>query len=130
VKVTQLLDASALLAVAFNEDGAEQVMLALSRPQVGITVANFTEVVSKLRQRGMSMAGCRAFIYDLQLIVVSADTETALLAGELHAQTRWAGSSLADATCLATAVQLDASVVTADRAWGRLDVGVEILVVR
>jgi PIN domain nuclease of toxin-antitoxin system len=130
VKVAQLLDASALLAVAFNEDGAEQVMLALSRPQVGITVANLTEVVSKLRQRGMTMAGCRAFIEDLQLIVVSADTETALLAGELHAQTRWAGLSLGDATCLATAVQHGATVVTADRAWGRLGVGVGISVVR
>ncbi len=130
MKIAQLLDASALLAVAFNEDGAEQVMLALSRPQVGITVANLTEVVSKLRQRGMSMAGCRAFIDDLQLIVVSADTETALLAGELHAQTRWAGLSLSDATCLATAVQHGATVVTADRAWGRLDVGVEIEMVR
>ena len=130
MKVAQLLDASALLAVAFNEDGAEQVMLALSRPQVGITVANLTEVVSKLRQRGMTMAGCRAFIEDLQLIVVSADTETALLAGELHAQTRWAGLSLGDATCLATAVQHGATVVTADRAWGRLDVGVGILLVR
>ena len=130
MKVAQLLDASALLAVAFNEDGAEQVMLALSRPQVGITVANLTEVVSKLRQRGMTMAGCRAFIEDLQLIVVSADTEIALLAGELHAQTRWAGLSLGDATCLATAVQHGATVVTADRAWGRLDVGVGISVVR
>ena len=130
MKVAQLLDASALLAVAFNEDGAEQVLLALSRPQVGITVANLTEVISKLRQRGMSMAGCRAFIDDLQLVVVSADTETALLAGELHAQARWAGLSLGDATCLATAVQFGASVVTADRAWGRLAVGVGIQVVR
>lgn len=130
MKVALLLDASALLAVAFNEDGAEQVLLALSRPQVGITVANLTEVISKLRQRGMSMAGCRAFIDDLQLVVVSADTETALLAGELHAQARWAGLSFGDATCLATAVQFGASVVTADRAWGRLDVGVGIQVVR
>ena len=130
MKVALLLDASALLAVAFNEDGAEQVLLALSRPQVGITVANLTEVISKLRQRGMSMAGCRAFIDDLQLVVVSADTETALLAGELHAQTRWAGLSFGDATCLATAVQFGASVVTADRAWERLDVGVGIQVVR
>ncbi len=130
MKVTQLLDASALLAVAFNEDGAEQVMLVLSRPHVGITVTNLTEVVSKLRQRGMSMAGCRAFIDDLQLTVVRADTETAFLAGELHAQARWAGLSLADAMCLATAVQLEASVVTADRAWARLDVGVSIQVIR
>ena len=130
MKVTQLLDASALLAVAFNEHGAEQVMLALSRPHVGITVTNLTEVVSKLRQRGMSMAGCRAFIDDLQLTVVRADTETAFLAGELHAHTGWAGLSLAHAMCLATAVQLEASVVTADRAWARLDVGVSIQVIR
>ena len=130
MKVTELLDASALLAVAFNEAGADYVMLALSRPHVGVTVTNLTEVVSRLRLRGMNMAGCRAFIDDLQLTVVSADTETAFLAGELHAQTRWAGLSLADAMCLATAAQLEARVITADRAWARLDVGVAIDVIR
>ena len=65
VKVTKLLDASARLAVALNDDGAKPVMHAFSRPHVGITVVNHTEVVSTLRQRGMSMAGCRAFIDDL-----------------------------------------------------------------
>ncbi len=130
MKVTTLLDASALLAVAFDEVGAEQAMIVLSRPHVGITVTNLAEVVSKLRQRGMSMAGCRAFVDDLQLTVVTANTEAGLAAGELHAQARWAGLSLADAMCLATAVQLGGTVVTADRAWARLDVGVSIQVIR
>lgn len=46
--------------------------------------------------------------------VVSPIDASALLASELQAETRWAGLSLADAMCLATAVQCGASVVTAD----------------
>ena len=86
LKVTQLPDASALLAVAFNDNP--------------------------------------------QLTVVRADTEAAFLAGELHAQSQWAGLLLPNAMCLATPVPLEASVITADRAWARLDVGVLIDVIR
>ena len=130
VNVTCLLDASVLLAVAFNEVGANEALQVLARPRLGIVATNLAEVVSKLRQRGMTMAGCRAFIADLQLTVVSPDTETALLAGELHANTRSVGLSMGDALCLAMAAQLGAKVVTADRAWARLEVGVAIEVIR
>jgi PIN domain nuclease of toxin-antitoxin system len=62
VKVAELLDASALRAVAFDEDGAEQVMMVMSRPHLRNAVTNLTEVVSTLRQRGMRMAGCCALL--------------------------------------------------------------------
>ena len=56
-----LSDVSALLAGALNEEGAEQVMQALSRPHGGVMVMNLTEIVSTLRQRGMGMAADRAW---------------------------------------------------------------------
>jgi len=48
----------------------------------------------------MSTSGCRAFLDDLQLIVMTADTETALAAGELHAQSRWAGAFRSPTQCV------------------------------
>jgi PIN domain nuclease of toxin-antitoxin system len=130
VSVATLVDASVLLTLAFDEPGADAALDVLARPRLGITSTNLAEVVSKLRQRGMPLEGCRQFIADLQLTVVSADSETVLVAGDLHAATRAVGLSMADALCLASAAQLGARVVTADRAWGRLDVGVEIEVIR
>lgn len=43
MKVTELFDASALRAVAFDEDGAEQVMMVMSRPHLGNAVTNPTD---------------------------------------------------------------------------------------
>lgn len=43
MKVTELFDASALRAVAFDEDGAEQVMMVMSRPHLGNAVTNLTD---------------------------------------------------------------------------------------
>lgn len=47
-----------------------------------------------------------------------------------RATTREAGLSLGDRCCLALTQQLDATAVTTDRAWARLDVRIAIEVVR
>ena len=48
----------------------------------------------------------------------------------MWASTRKAGLSLADRACLALALDLGATAVTADRAWAKVDVGVEVKVIR
>jgi ribonuclease VapC len=52
--------------------------------------------------------------------------ERAIAAGALVAKTRHRGLSLGDRACLALAVELRLPVVTADRAWRDLDIGVDI----
>ncbi|WP_230312513.1 PIN domain-containing protein [Paracoccus lichenicola] len=48
-----VLDASALLCLLNGEQGSERVLEALPRAVIG--AANLAEVVSKLRERGLSV---------------------------------------------------------------------------
>ena len=48
----------------------------------------------------------------------------------LRPTTRFAGISLADRACLALAQELNLPVLTADRAWISLGIGVEIRLIR
>ena len=47
-------------------------------------------------------------------------------AGRLRAVTRTEGLSLGDRACLATAILLGVAVLTSDRSWLRLDLGVPV----
>jgi len=58
------------------------------------------------------------------------DWAAGLAAGLLRASTRRFGLSLGDRACLALAQQLQAPVLTTDRVWERLDIGVPIVVIR
>lgn len=127
-----VLDASALLAYVFGETGAERVEAAL--PGSVMHLANFTEVLSRLAERGsppeesleaLDGAGVMA------LLRLEAGTlEDALLAARLRPQTRAAGLSLGDRLCLALALRLGEEALTADRAWKPLEIGVPIQLVR
>jgi ribonuclease VapC len=58
------------------------------------------------------------------------DEEQAFLAGLLYPQVQPFGLSLGDRACLALARQVAGTAVTADRAWEKLDLGVEIQLIR
>jgi ABC-type antimicrobial peptide transport system ATPase subunit len=52
------------------------------------------------------------------------------IAGSLWQQTKALGLSLGDRACLALAIQLNLPVLTADKLWQQLDVGVAIQLIR
>jgi ribonuclease VapC len=58
------------------------------------------------------------------------DAARAFAAGSLVMRTKRLGLSLADRACLALAIELGIPAVTADRAWSKLDLPVEIRVIR
>lgn len=66
----------------------------------------------------------------LGLEVVPFGEADALASAELRTSTRHAGLSLADRACLALAIRENAPVITADRAWARLDLGLDIQLIR
>lgn len=123
-----VLDASAMLADIWDEPGAEMVRAA--RSEAVVSAVNFAEFISKLIDRGMPGEEARLFIDQLAYRVVAADEAQALAAGLLREKTRRLGLSLGDRFCLALAQEAAAPVLTSDRAWKDLDLGVEIVLIR
>ena len=126
--MTVVLDASAVLAVVNSEPGAEMVQDVWT--DGSISVVNYSEVIAKLVDSGLDDADTIGILDALPLTVHDVDITQARQAGLLRRQTRERGLSLGDRTCLALAVSLGLPVMTADRAWMALDLGVEVIVVR
>lgn len=126
-----LLDSSALLAFCLNETGADAVAEALSTAAtVRMTATNVAECASKLIRMGWDPDATESMMQELEITVVQADLPLGMLAGELHARTRSRGLSTGDALCLAAALRDDQPVFTADRAWGTIGLGIEVVVIR
>lgn len=122
-------DASALLAVAFAEPGAEAVLELLSQPGGEVSAVNWSEVGAKLAERGLKANDIARELSAFGLDVIPFDEEQANIAASLRPATRPLGLSLGDRSCLALARVRSARVVTADSNWKKLE-GCEVLAVR
>jgi len=121
-------DASAILAALKNEPFSNLD----PRRLVGATISavNLCEVMSKLHDDGLNDIQADAAVSAMDLRVISFDEPQARIAARLRAITRDAGLSLSDRACLALGLCLGRPVITADRAWASLDVGVEVVLIR
>lgn len=126
--IAEVLDSSAVLAVVLNEPGANLVKTGVKG--VGISAVNLTEVISKLCDQLFSKEQIGLIVGGLDLEVAPFDESQAIAAGHLRAANRHKGLSLGDRACLALAIREKATVLTADRSWSNLDLGIEIKVIR
>ncbi len=123
-----VLDSSAILAVLRSEAGAE--IVDGYRGDALVSAVNIAEVASKLAEQGMPQEQRHYVLALMDLDVVSFDDVQALASGSIGRSTRCLGLSLGDRACLQLAALRGLPAVTADRAWGELDVGVEVRVIR
>lgn len=124
-----VLDASALLALLNQEPGAN-VVAAAEAAGASISAVNLSEVVAKLRERGVAETAIQTALNKMRLAVIEFDAAQAYAAGVLRPQTRAAGRSLGDRACLALGQQLGLPVLTTDRAWATLGLPVPVTVIR
>lgn len=123
---SDVLDASALLALLQREPGAEHVTL----QGAVMNSVNFAEVVQKTAGRGKPTETLLGELTLLGLSVTPFSPEEGRLAGELHLTTKAQGLSLGDRACLATALTVKGIAVTADRTWQEAEHGVELRMIR
>lgn len=123
-----VLDASALLALLHNEPGYEQVAKAL--PYSLISAVNVAEVMSILVSNGMPSSEIEEAVSSLLNEVVPFDLKQATMVAELRKETKLQGLSLGDRACLGLAKLNDLPALTADKIWGKVNVGVEIQLLR
>ncbi len=128
-----VLDASAILALLFDEPGAEAVSARHAEP-LFMSAVNAAEVVSKLIDAGQEPREAIEVFRSIQdaadLAAIPFDTSQALDAAAIRAGTRDHGLSLGDRACLALARSLKLPAMTADRTWKKLRLGVEIRAIR
>jgi PIN domain nuclease of toxin-antitoxin system len=86
-----------------------------------ISAVNFSEVLANLGSVGLTEAAVTA----LDLQVIGFDDHQARAAARLCPAVQRFGLSLADRACLALGLRLGGPVATADRAWRKLDIGIE-----
>lgn len=123
-----VFDSSALLAITFAEAGADRATEALADGM--LSAVNASEVVTRLVDRGAGDEEARRWLLSFGLAIRPLDQSLALATGLLRRITRTHGLSLGDRACLALAHRERAPVLTADRAWAALDVGVEVELIR
>jgi ribonuclease VapC len=123
-----VLDASAFLAFANGEPGAEKVQPVL--PQAVLSTVNSCEIMSKLVRKGMTLARAGEYVRQFVSEVIPFDFEQASIAAGLEEVGRPLGLSLGDRACLALGKRLNVQVLTAERSWAKLEIGIPIELIR
>lgn len=122
------LDASAVIALLLQEPGQDHVFSRLEG--ACISTVNVVEVLVRLRRGGVEIDDGARAVARLGIEEVALGLSDASEVARLIAETRSAGLSLGDCACLALARERGIPALTADRAWAKLDVGVEVELIR
>jgi ribonuclease VapC len=112
-----VIDASALLAVARGEHGANFVLDLISTEECVISSVNVAELASKLIDLGLPLMELPHAIAQFNVDVIDFSHEQAILSAQMRPLTKAIGLSLGDRACIALTKSLDGCAVTADRAW-------------
>lgn len=124
-----VLDASALLALIHEEPGADLVAEAMTGSAIG--TPNLAEVIGKLVDAKIDASDIRQLVAAAGVAIEPLTADDAELAGALRAIPGGKRLSLGDRCCLALAIRSSPAVVmTADRAWARLDLPIEVRLIR
>ena len=126
--VEVVLDASALAASLHDEPGAARVDALIE--YAAISTVNLGEALQASIRRGHAVDGLVGELEAYGLVIEPFTAGDAEIAAALWTLTRAAGLSFGDRSCLALASRLGVPVLTTDRAWAKVDVGVPIELIR
>jgi PIN domain nuclease of toxin-antitoxin system len=126
--MTLVLDTSAVIALLRSEPGAQRVAERVG--EGAISCVSLAEVISHGVRGGVPAEQVRADFAASQIPVHAFGEDDAVVAGALYTATKHLGLSLGDRACLALAKRLGCGVLTGDRAWAKLDIGIAVEVFR
>jgi PIN domain nuclease of toxin-antitoxin system len=125
-----VLDTSAIFAFLQREAGSEQVEECLQSYECLMSTINLAELVGTLTARGATGAGIEELLAAIPLEYVPFDSDQARACGQLTPFAREAGLSLGDRACLSLAQSRGIPVITADRAWLKPRLQIEVRCIR
>jgi ribonuclease VapC len=112
----------------FGEPGADAILR--HGADAAMSAVNVSEALAKLSDRGAELDWAERRITQLAPTIFVFDQEIARLAGRMRAATRYRDISFGDRACLATGLRWSLPVVTADRMWSDIDLGVDVRLIR
>jgi ribonuclease VapC len=123
-----VLDTSALIALLFGERGAEKVEAVMRG--AALSTVNYCETLAVMTRLGRDVGRLRQGLLISGLSIVPFEARHAEVMAELERQTRSRGLSLGDRACLALGILRNETVLTADRPWADLALGVRVELIR
>ncbi len=123
-----ILDASALIALLHAEPGSDAVLNAIA-DGAAMSVVNWAETLSKVAADGDDPQTV-ATAFDGMFIREQLTDVDCIEIARLRPLTSRRGLSLADRACLALGARLGNPVLTADRDWTDLNIGITVLLIR
>lgn len=124
-----VLDTSALIAFLKQEKGWEEVADYFTQ-DIYFSEVNRAEFYTHMVRNGQTVENAEALIQRTELLVIDFNQQQAVITAELYRTTRQYGLSLGDRACLALGVSRSLPVITADRVWQKLNINVQINIIR
>ena len=124
-----VLDSSAIIALLRQEPGVANIL----KYREGMFVASAviaTESAAKLVYAGTHRTEAERLVLSIVPEILPFEEEDTAIVLKFAASAREHGLSLADMACLALAIKEKIPVITADKAWKKLKLPVEIIVFR
>lgn len=110
-----VLDASAIMASIQNEPGGEKIVDVLG--DAIVSTVNAAEIYTIAARYFLNTDLIQEFLAYPGIKITPLSLKQAEIAGRMSSLTKNAGLSLGDRCCLALAIEANAEVLTADRAW-------------
>ncbi|MBW6527930.1 type II toxin-antitoxin system VapC family toxin [Sphingomonas sp. RHCKR7] len=123
-----VVDSSVVLAYLLDEPGGE--LLAGHDGPFLLSTVNLTEVLTVTMEHDLAPELVLRILNSLSLDHVEHGEDDAIRAARLRPLSRHLGLSLGDRVCLALGQRLDMPVLTSDRRWADLDLGIDVRLIR
>ena len=121
----RVIDTSVLVAALLYESGHEVAQRAMEDGYM--SYVNVAESIAVIMRKGFNYLDAVDMVENAGLLWCDISREGAFDAGRLS---RTPQLSLGDSFCIALAKSLNAPVVTADRVWADLNLGVDVELIR
>lgn len=123
-----VFDSSVLIAILRQETGSDVGEQSLN--DALISTVNLAEVATYLARNSVPPETIDRALTAFPIEVMPFDREQGLIAGCLYPACKSLGLSLGDRACLALAKSKGLPVLTADKAWLKLKIGVDVKSIR
>ena len=127
-----VFDSSALLAMLQGESGGERVTEYFldERNVIHMSAVNVSEAYAVLMRDGLSEGEAWRSVRLPEIEIAVFSDDDARIAGALWKRTGKLGLSLGDRACVALGLKLGARILTVDRQWSKLKLGVAVEMIR